>query len=594
MVTHFFNPPRYMQLLETVPGPTTRPDAVDAIEAFADVQLGKAVVRCNDTPGFVANRLGVYWIATAIGEALARGLTVEETDLLMGEAIGAPRTGVFGLMDLVGLGLHEHVTASLDRLLPESDAWHDVPAHVDLFRRMVAMGATGRASGKGFYARDGAQRLAVDLETLEYRPAAKPRLDAVAAARAGGLPALVATTDRYGDYAKMVLTKVLDYAAAMVPEVTDQPALIDLAMERGFNWKHGPFHMIEQLGGPPAPTAARRPGVLLLSDLKARPALASNPSATLWDAGDDVAGLEFHTKANAIDDGVLELIEQTVAAAGERFRALVIYNEGAFFSTGGNLAASADAGKRGRLGSGAPLRRAWPTRLRRPQVRTVAGDRRARRTRTRRRLRGALALRRGAGPHRDVHGPGRAGGGAAAGLGRLPRSFSIRATETSPGGPMPPAAKAFEVIGLTPGLGARPKTPRSWDTCGRAIGSPPTATGCWPTPKRSRWSWPTATAPPEPAHAHRRRAVWAGDAGADRAPARRHHGGRASTTCLLVGEYACVLTGGPDADPTRADPREGAVSELELGRGSPALIRRPQTLQRMEPHRSTTGKPLRN
>ncbi len=275
MVTHFFNPPRYMQLLETVPGPTTRPDAVEAVEAFADVQLGKAVVRCNDTPGFVANRLGVYWIATAIGEALARGLTVEEADLLMGEAIGAPRTGVFGLMDLVGLGLHEHVTASLDRLLPEGDAWHDVPAHVDLFRRMVAMGATGRAAGKGFYARDGSQRLAVDLETLEYRPAAKPRLDAVAAARKGGLPALVATPDRYGEYAKTVLTKVLDYAAGMVPEVTDQPALIDLAMERGFNWKLGPFGMIEQLGGAPAPAAARRPGVVLLSDLQVSSARSS-------------------------------------------------------------------------------------------------------------------------------------------------------------------------------------------------------------------------------------------------------------------------------------------------------------------------------
>ena len=96
MVTHFFNPPRYMQLLETVPGPATREGAVEQIEAFADVRLGKAVVRCNDTPGFVANRLGVYWIATAIGEALARGLTVEEADLLMGEAIGAPRTGCSG------------------------------------------------------------------------------------------------------------------------------------------------------------------------------------------------------------------------------------------------------------------------------------------------------------------------------------------------------------------------------------------------------------------------------------------------------------------------------------------------------------------
>ena len=97
------------------------------MEAFADVRLGKAVVRCNDTPGFVANRLGVYWIATAIGEALARGLTVEEADVLMGEAIGAPRTGVFGLMDLVGIGLHEHVTASLDRLLPAGDPWRAVP-----------------------------------------------------------------------------------------------------------------------------------------------------------------------------------------------------------------------------------------------------------------------------------------------------------------------------------------------------------------------------------------------------------------------------------------------------------------------------------
>ena len=163
MVTHFFNPPRYMQLLETVPGPATRGEAAEAIEAFADVRLGKAVVRCNDTPGFVANRLGVYWIATAIGEALARGLTVEEADLLMGEAIGAPRTGVFGLMDLVGLGLHEHVTASLDRLLPAGDAWHDVPDHVDLFRRMVAMGATGRAAGAGLLRPRG-------LRPLRHRP----------------------------------------------------------------------------------------------------------------------------------------------------------------------------------------------------------------------------------------------------------------------------------------------------------------------------------------------------------------------------------------------------------------------------------------
>ena len=259
MITHFFNPPRYMQLLEVVPGPATRPEAVEAVEAFADLRLGKAVVRCNDTPGFVANRLGVYWIATAIGEALARGLTVEEADVLMGEAIGAPRTGVFGLMDLVGIGLHEHVTASLDRLLPADDPWRAVPPQMQVFQRLVEMGATGRAAGRGFYARDGSRRLAIDLETFEYRPGAAAAAGRGAANARRGLAALVETPDRYGEYARAVLIRVLAYAAAMVPEVADSPALVDLAMTRGYNWRHGPFAMIDALGaGPPRRSARGR------------------------------------------------------------------------------------------------------------------------------------------------------------------------------------------------------------------------------------------------------------------------------------------------------------------------------------------------
>ena len=287
------------------------------------------------------------------------------------------------------------------------------------------MGATGRASGNGFYARDGAQRLAVDLETLEYRPAAKPRLDAVAAARKGGLPALVATTDRYGDYAKTVLTKVLDYASAMVPEVTDQPALIDLAMERGFNWKLGPFGMIEQLGGPPAPAAVRRAGVVMLSDL--------GPSgARIKPLGDALGrrrrrrlprvshqGQRHRRRRAGADRADSRRRRRALPGAGDLQRGRLLLDRR-------QPRPSADAGKRGRLGSGAPLWRAWPTRLRRPQVRTGAGDRSAHRTRARRRLRGALALRRGAGPHRDIHGPGRAGRGTAAGLGRLPRASDPR------------------------------------------------------------------------------------------------------------------------------------------------------------------------
>ena len=192
-------------------------------------------MRCNDTPGFIANRLGVYWIGTAIGEALARGLTVEEADAVMGAPLGIPRTGVFGLMDIVGLGLHEQVNASFDRLLPAGDAWHGVPAHADLLRRMVAMGATGRGAGRGFYARDGGTRLAIDLETLEYRPAARPP-------RLPRTPReLVEMGGPLGEYAAAVLGRTLAYAAAMVPEVTDRPELIDLAMQRGYGWERGPF-----------------------------------------------------------------------------------------------------------------------------------------------------------------------------------------------------------------------------------------------------------------------------------------------------------------------------------------------------------------
>ena len=257
-------------------------------------------------------------------------------------------------MDLVGLGLHEHVTGSLDRLLPAGDAWHDVPPHVDLFRRMVAMGATGRAAGKGFYARDGDQRLAIDLETLEYRPAAKPRLDAVAAAREGGLPALVATPDRYGDYAKTVLTRVLDYAAAMVPEVTDRPALIDLAMERGFNWKRGPFGMIEQLGGPPAPAAVRR----RRRGAAVRP---QGPSGARVKPVSDALGRrrrrrlprvshqgQRHRRRRAgADRAHRRRRRRALPGAGDLQRGRLLLDRR-------QPRPSADAGERGRLGSGAP------------------------------------------------------------------------------------------------------------------------------------------------------------------------------------------------------------------------------------------------
>jgi 3-hydroxyacyl-CoA dehydrogenase len=574
MVTHFFNPPRYMQLLETVPGPATRPEAIDLVEEFVDVRLGKAVVRCNDTPGFVANRLGVYWIATAISEALARGLTVEQADVLMGGALGAPRTGVFGLMDLVGLGLHEHVTASLDRLLPVGDAWHAVPPHLDLFRRMVAMGATGRAAGRGFYTRVDGQRFAVDLQTLEYRPATNPRLETLADAR-------------YGDYAATVRAKVLDYAAAMMPEVTDRPELIDLAMERGFNWKRGPFRLMHELSGTSAPPPVRRHGVVLLADLKSRPPLETNASASLWDAGDGVACLEFHTKVNAIDDGLLELIERTVAAAGERFRALVIYNEGAFFSTGGNLAhllTLANVAAWDRMDQfGVRGQRAFDG-LKFAPVPVVGAP-------TGRCLGGGCEVLLhcdAVQAHTETY-----MGLVELGVGLLPawggcRELLIRAAESSPGGPMPPAAKAFELI-ATARVSSSAQNAKELGFLRPSDGITPNRDRLLADARTLALELADGYVPPAP-----RMLTVAGPAG--HATLEMTARQRAATTgasdydLLLVGEYARVLTGG-DADPTEPVP-EGVISELELA-GIATLVRRPQTLDRIS-HMLVTGKPLRN
>ena len=186
LITHFFNPPRYMRLLEIVAGPETAPETVAAVAAFADVALGKSVVRCEDSPGFIANRLGIYWMQVALNEAIDLGLTVEEADAIVGRPMGIPKTGVFGLMDLVGIDLGPHVSASMRAVLPKSDAFHSVDREQPLIARMIEQGLTGRKGKGGFYRLDrsggGRARLAIDLKTGEYRPEQKPVLPEVEAA----------------------------------------------------------------------------------------------------------------------------------------------------------------------------------------------------------------------------------------------------------------------------------------------------------------------------------------------------------------------------------------------------------------------------
>jgi 3-hydroxyacyl-CoA dehydrogenase len=381
LITHFFNPPRYMRLLEIVVGARTRPEAVKVIRTFADQALGKGVVECKDTPGFIANRIGTYWLQCSVLEAMEGGLSVEEADAVVGKPMGIPKTGVFGLLDLVGLDLMPNIIESLRATLPLKDAFHGISRVPELVKKMIAEGYTGRKAKGGFYrlnTTDGQKvKEAIDLTTGEYHPATKPELESVALGNKGGLCALVEYPDKGGRYAWRVLARTLSYAASLVPEIADDIVALDQAMKLGYNWKYGPFELIDQLGagwfaeklaanGLPVPAlllkaeggfyrvhqgklqhltlaggysdVPRAAGVFTLSDIKLRESpLAANSSASLWDIGDGVVCLEFHTKMNTLDPGVMEMIRKAVEIVPTGHKALVIYNEGANFSAGANL-----------------------------------------------------------------------------------------------------------------------------------------------------------------------------------------------------------------------------------------------------------------
>ncbi|MEI6984819.1 MAG: 3-hydroxyacyl-CoA dehydrogenase NAD-binding domain-containing protein [Rhodospirillaceae bacterium] len=385
LITHFFNPPRYMRLLELVAGPRSRPEMVATIADFADRRLGKGVVPCRDTPGFIANRIGAFWLLAAINAAFDLGLTIEEADSVCGKPMGLPKTGIFGLLDLVGLDLVPQISRSLLATLPADDPFRALNRELPLITRMIKDGFTGRKGRGGFYRldnrADGSRvKLAVDLPTGAMRRSERAALDSVEAAR-GSLRALFEHKDRGGAYARAVMLPTLAYAASLVPEIADSIEAVDRALRLGYNWKHGPFELIDQLGGawfsdqlaaaghqPPRllELAAgrpfyrtengriehlscdghylplvREPGVLLLADIKqVAQAIERNSSAALWDIGDGALCLEFTAKMNTLDPHVFAMIHTAIALIGDghgAWKALVIYNEGENFSVGANL-----------------------------------------------------------------------------------------------------------------------------------------------------------------------------------------------------------------------------------------------------------------
>lgn len=383
LITHFFNPPRYMRLLELVAGPGTRPDAVEAITEFADRKLGKGVVAAKDTPGFIANRIGGFWLYTALREAIAQGLSIEEVDAIMSAPFGIPRSGVFGLLDLVGVDLIPQITASMSRLLPPEDRFRRQAVPLALVERMIAEGRTGRKGNGGFYRlrNESGQRVkeGIDLATGVYRRSERPRLESVLASRTAGAKTLLTQQDRHGRYAWSVVSETLTYAADLVPTICDSVHGVDEAMRLGYGWRYGPFELIDRLGVdwfserlraerrpiPPLlelaagrsfyrveqgalqqirPTGCYRPvtrtrGVLLLADVKrASEPLLRNGSAALWDLGDGVACFELTSKLGALDAETLDLLASSVPLVSERMKAMVIYSDGEQFSVGANLA----------------------------------------------------------------------------------------------------------------------------------------------------------------------------------------------------------------------------------------------------------------
>ncbi len=384
LITHFFNPPRYMRLLEIVKGDKTEQDIVDKIAHFGDVILGKGIVHCKDTAGFIANRLGVYWMTVAINEAFDRGITVAEADALMGKPMGIPKTGVFGLVDLVGIDLMPHLSKSLLANLPAKDAYRDAYRDLPLINTMIADGYTGRKGKGGFYRlnTEGGkkQKEVIDLKTGNYAPEKKTDVPAADAGKKG-MKAVLNFGDKHGDYAKAVMVRVLHYAASLIPQIADDIVAADNAMKWGFNWKFGPFEMIDQVGSdwlideikklgldvPSLLTMAmgktfykidngkmhfldthgeyqeikRANGVLILADIKrTETPLAKNASASLWYIGDGVMCLEFHSKMNAIDTDIFAMYAEAIKKIGDgkgMYKALVVYNEAENFSVGANI-----------------------------------------------------------------------------------------------------------------------------------------------------------------------------------------------------------------------------------------------------------------
>ncbi|MFY0565641.1 3-hydroxyacyl-CoA dehydrogenase/enoyl-CoA hydratase family protein [Archangium lansingense] len=398
LVTHFFNPVRYMKLLELVAGPETDPEVVKSIHRFGEEVLGKGIVYGKDTTNFIANRVGTYGMMRTISEMQKAELSIEEVDKIFGPAMGRPKSAVFRTADIVGLDTFSHVAKNCYDTLTQ-DEEREVFAIPDFLQKMVAKGMLGDKSGGGFYKKDksagGKDILALDLKTLEYRPQNKVRYESLGAAKdVENVRERVATVlngqDKAAKFAERITLDVLAYASRRIPEIADDVVNIDRGMRWGFAWDLGPFETwdaygvkkgverMKELGLKPAawveqmlatgrtsfygvengkdtywdiptksvkvvPENARTSRVEYFK--RGNKKITGNESATLWDMGDGVTLLEFHSKMNSIDDSIIAMMNTALDETEKNFRGLVIGNDGANFSAGANIMALLMAAK---------------------------------------------------------------------------------------------------------------------------------------------------------------------------------------------------------------------------------------------------------
>ncbi|QDF06605.1 3-hydroxyacyl-CoA dehydrogenase/enoyl-CoA hydratase family protein [Myxococcus xanthus] len=400
LVTHFFNPVRYMKLLELVAGKETSPEVLKTLHRFGEEVLGKGIVYGKDTTNFIANRIGVYGMMRTIAAMDKAELSIEEVDKIFGPAMGRPKSAVFRTADIVGLDTFTHVAKNCYDTLTH-DEERDVFASPAFLQKMVEKGMLGDKSGGGFYKKQGKEILALDLKTLEYRPQAKVRYESLGAARdiedvRERVASVMNAEDKAAKFAEGVTLDVLAYTSRRIPEIADDVVNVDRGVRWGFGWDLGPFEVwdaygvkkgverMKALGLKPAtwveemlaagrtsfygvengkdtywdipsksvkvvPENARTQRVEYLK--RGNKKIAGNDGATLWDLGDGATLLEFHTKMNSIDDQIIEMMNTALDETEKNHNGLVIGNDGSNFSAGANIVALLWAAKSGEFES---------------------------------------------------------------------------------------------------------------------------------------------------------------------------------------------------------------------------------------------------